>query len=194
MSVMPWTRRVQFEWHLPPGMPRRLAVVGVLVVAVAVAYWWFSAPVDVAPVAAVVVRDEPTDVRVVVDVVGAVRHPGVVRLPLGSRVLDAVAAAGGLTGGRRPGINMARKLVDGEQIVVGVSAVAVGASAASGRVSINSASAAQLEQLPGVGPVTAQRIVEYRTAHGPFAQLRDLLSVPGIGDAKYAQIADAASL
>ena len=93
---------------------------------------------------------------------------------------------------------MARKVVDGEQIVVGSAGVAAAGSPAAassgGRVSINSASAAQLEQLPGVGPVTARRIVEYRAAHGPFAQLRDLLQVTGIGDAKYAQIADAATL
>lgn len=192
---MAWARPVQFEWQLPPGVPRRLAVGAGVIVAAAIAYWWFSAPVDATPVAAVVVRDEPTDVRVVVDVVGDVRHPGVVRLPLGARVLDAVAAAGGVKSGHRPVINLARKVTDGEQIVVGSAAnAAIGASGTAGRVSINSATAAQLEQLPGVGPVTAQRIVEYRGAHGPFAQVRDLLNVPGIGDAKYAQIADAATL
>ena len=195
---MAWGRPVQFEWQLPPGMPRRLAVGAVAIVVAAVAYWWFSAPVDATPVAAVIVRDAPTDTRVVVDVVGDVLHPGVVRLPLGARVLDAVAAAGGIRPGRRPGINMARKVVDGEQIVVGSAGVAAAGSPAAassgGRVSINSASAAQLEQLPGVGPVTARRIVEYRATHGPFAQLRDLLQVTGIGDAKYAQIADAATL
>lgn len=176
-------------------MPRRLAVGAGVVLAAAIAYWWFSAPVDATPVAAVVVRDEPIDVRVIVDVVGDVRRPGVVRLPLGSRVLDAVAAAGGVKPGHRPVINMARKVADGEQIVVGgAPESAVGAPTTASRVSINSATAAQLEQLPGVGPITARRIVEYRSAHGPFAQVRDLLKVPGIGDAKYAQIADAATL
>lgn len=192
---MAWGRAMQSEWQLPGGVTRRLAVAAAFVVVAALGYWWLSAPVDATPVAAVVVRDEPTETRIIVDVVGDVRHPGVVRLPLGSRVLDAVAAAGGVKSGHRPVINMARKLVDGEQIVVGSGMQTVaGSSAAAGRVSINSASAAQLEQLPGVGPVTAQRIVDYRTAHGPFSQLRDLLNVPGIGDAKYAQIADAATL
>lgn len=186
---------MQFEWQLPTGMPRRLAVGAVIIVVGAVGYWWFSAPVDATPIAAVVVRDEPIEQRIIVDVIGEVRHPGVVRLPLGSRVLDAVAAAGGVRPGHRPVINMARKLVDGEQIVVGgTTATPMSNSGGGGKISINSATAAQLEQLPGVGPVTAQRIVEYRTAHGPFAQVRDLLQVPGIGDAKFAQIAEAAAL
>lgn len=186
-----------FEWQLPAGAPRRLAAIAVVVVLAATGYWWFSMPVDATPVAAVVVRDEPTSERIIVDIVGDVRHPGVVRLPLGARVLDAVTAAGGLIEGRPPVINMARKLVDGEQVVVGRGAAAAATATSGspgGRVNINTASASQLESLPGVGPVTAQRIVEYRAAHGPFSQVRDLLDVPGIGDAKYAQIADAASL
>lgn len=175
-------------------MSRKLVAVSAVIVVGAIGYWWFSSPVDATPVAAVVLRDEPARTRIIVDVVGEVRQPGVVRLPLGSRVLDAVAAAGGMRPGHRPGVNMARKLVDGEQIVVGVAAEQSVTPAAGGRISVNSASAAQLETLPGVGPVTAQRIVEYRTSHGPFGQLRDLLQVPGIGDAKYAQLVDAATL
>ena len=106
--------------------------------------------------------------------------------------MDAVDAAGGVLPRTVVTENLARVLVDGEQINIGRANTPV--AAADGRISVNSASAAQIEQLPGVGPVLAQRIVEYRDAHGSFAQLRDLLNVPGIGDAKYAQLADMATL
>lgn len=182
---------MQFAWELPPGLPRRLVPVVPVLALGAVAYWWFSAPVETTPAPHVVVRRESVDVQLVVDVVGQVRHPGVVRLPSGARVLDAIAAAGGVRPGHAPIVNMARKVVDGEQIVVGAGATG---TTQSSRISINTATASQLEQLPGVGPILAKRIVDYRTAHGPFARIRDLLDVPGIGDAKYAEIADAASL
>ena len=188
---------MQFEVQLPPGLPRRLAAVAALVVVGAVLYWWLSSPVPATsvPVATVTAADVPTGGDVVVDVVGDVRRPGVVRLPLGSRVIDAVDTAGGLRPGARAVVNLARVLVDGEQIVVGGggSAGRASAKAADGRVNINSADASTIEQLPGVGPVLAQRIVDYRDAHGPFRQVRDLLDVPGIGDAKFAQLSDAAT-
>ena len=133
---------------------------------------------------------------VMVDVVGAVRRPGVVRLPLGARVVDAVAAAGGLLPERLPVVNMARTVVDGEQIVIGAQAAVgdatrAGQSSASHRIDLNAASAAELDALPGIGPVLAQRIVEYRDAHGPFTHTRDLLEVPGIGDAKFSELSSA---
>ena len=159
----------------------------------AVLYWWFSAPVESTPIS-VVTADAPiASTSLVVHVIGSVRHPGVVELPPGSRVLDAVEAAGGVRSGTVVTENLARLVVDGEQINIGGAARNAGGSS-DGRVSINSASASQIEQLPGVGPVLAQRIVEYRDAHGSFRQLRDLLNVPGIGDSKYAQIADMATL
>lgn len=189
---------MQFAWELPNDLPRRLLIGGLLIVGAAVAYWWFSMPVETTPAPAVVMSSGPrAQSGVVVDVVGAVRRPGVVRLPSGSRVIDAVNAAGGLRHGARAVVNLARVLVDGEQIVVGTpnAGGGIGNPASSdGKVSINAASASQIEALPGVGPVLAERIVDYRTKHGPFAQVRDLLNVPGIGDAKYAQLADAVTL
>ena len=186
---------MQFDVQLPPGLPRRLAAVAAMVVVGAVLYWWLSTPVTATPVpmATVTAADVPTGGDVVVDVVGDVRRPGVVRLPLGSRVIDAVDAAGGLRPGARAIVNLARVLVDGEQIVVGGGGSGGRAAAADGRVNVNTANASTIEQLPGVGPVLAQRIVEYRDQHGPFRQVRDLLDVPGIGDAKFAQLADAAT-
>jgi competence protein ComEA len=142
---------------------------------------------------------------VVVDVAGKVRRPGIATLPIGSRVVDALEAAGGVRHGvDLTTLNLARLLVDGEQIVVGVpppgGVAAPAASAAGGvaggaavggapMVNINSATQVQLEELPGVGPVTAQAILQWRTDNGPFTAVDELLEVSGIGDATLAEIA-----
>lgn len=140
--------------------------------------------------------------ELVVDVQGSVRRPGIVVLPVGSRVVDALEAAGGYTGrrGRLASLNLARPLVDGEQILVGRSAPAVpvppavsGASSAAGApaalVSLNTADQATLETLPGVGPVTAAAILQWRDEHGPFTAVEQLLEVSGIGEKTLAEIA-----
>ena len=195
---------MHIEWRMPPTLVQPLLGVGALVVLGGAAWWWMSAPVQESTVSRIV-RQQPTASgiataadTVMVDVIGSVRRPGVVRLPAGARVIDAVAAAGGLLPHRAPIVNMARAVVDGEQIVIGAGAAqpqhAVGPSATAGRIDINTSSAAQLDALPGIGPVLAERIVEYRREHGRFAQARDLLDVPGIGDAKFAELADAVSV
>ena len=137
-------------------------------------------------------------VDLVVDVAGKVRRPGIVELPPGSRVADALEAAGG----PRPGVsltslNLARLPVDGEQILVGVpapqalgaTASSQGAGAAGPLVNLNTADLATLETLPGVGPVTAQAILDWRTEHGGFTAVEELLEVDGIGDATLADLA-----
>ena len=133
----------------------------------------------------------------VVDVVGKVRRPGLYRVPPGSRVDDAVAAAGGVLPGVDPAtVNLARKLTDGEQLVIGlpigaatpatpVASASGGPGAAAQPVDLNSATMGQLDGLPGVGPVLAQRIVDWRTQHGRFDSVDQLRKVSGIGDAKY---------
>ncbi|MEU7695314.1 ComEA family DNA-binding protein [Microbispora hainanensis] len=142
--------------------------------------------------------------RVVVYVTGKVRHPGVFVLASGARVADAIEAAGGLRKGAKPGaINLARRLVDGEQIVAG-SPAAAGADSASvpgstmvpgaGVVNLNTATAEQLDALPGIGGVIAQRIVDYRNAHGGFQSVDQLKEVPGIGDRKFAEMRDKVSV
>ena len=126
---------------------------------------------------------------VVVQVVGQVRHPGLVTLPAGSRVADAVLAAGGLVrGGSSGGLNLARQVVDGEQILVTPGAVASSGpvAATSGAdvtavVDLNAASATDLDTLPGVGPVMAARILDWRTAHGRFTSIDQLREVSGVG-------------
>jgi competence protein ComEA len=135
---------------------------------------------------------------VTVDVTGKVREPGIVVLDGGARVVDAVEAAGGARRGvDLSSLNLARVLVDGEQIVVGgPQAPTAGAAAAAGAgspggplVNLNTATQPDLEALPEVGPVTAQSILSWRTEHGGFTSVDELLEVDGIGDATLAQIA-----
>ncbi len=124
-----------------------------------------------------------------VHVSGAVRAPGLYLLPGDGRVVDAVAAAGGFADdAARDGVNLARPLDDGEQLVVPrvgevPPAAHSGAPAASdGRLDLNTADAAQLETLPRIGPALAERIIAWRDDNGPFTSVEDLLAVPGIGD------------
>lgn len=143
---------------------------------------------------------EATGAQIVVDVVGKVRRPGIAVLPAGSRVVDAVRAAGGMRRGVDPAtVNMARPLADGEQIVIGLAGVpgaavgppsTTGASPGTGTlVNLNTADQTALETLPGVGPVTATAILEWRAEHGGFTSVDELLEVSGIGEATLAQIA-----
>ena len=140
--------------------------------------------------------------RVVVDVVGAVRRPGLYRLAQGDRVADAVARAGGAT--RKADlslVNLAALVSDGEQVVVprrgSLAAGAAGAAGSAGAsgvptgpVHLNSATIEQLDALPGVGPVTAQKIVDYRQKHGAFSSVDELDAISGIGPARLDQLRD----
>ncbi|MFD4789778.1 helix-hairpin-helix domain-containing protein [Streptomyces sp. NPDC058459] len=134
--------------------------------------------------------------QIVVDVSGKVRDPGIRRLPSGARVADALKAAGGVRPGvRAEGLNRARFLVDGEQIVVGAPGApgAAGGPAPAGvtssaPVSLGTATVEQLDTLPGVGPVLAQRILDYRTQHGGFRSVDDLRQVDGIGDRRFSDL------
>jgi len=135
--------------------------------------------------------------RLFVHVVGAVRRGGLFRLPEGSRVADALARAGGPTArADLTAVNLAAPLVDGQQVVVprrgpqGAAAVGAGGVGAGARVSLAVATVDQLDELPGIGPVTAQKIVDWRTTHGPFRSVDDLDAVPGIGPARIEQLRD----
>jgi competence protein ComEA len=128
-----------------------------------------------------------------VHVVGQVAHPGLYELPAGSRVVDAIAAAGGFTtAADRAQLNLAQVIEDGQQIVVlaqGASpAASTGLAGAGGTVDINTADETVLETLDGIGPSLAQRILDYRKAHGGFRTVNDLQNVPGIGPKKFAAI------
>ncbi len=134
-------------------------------------------------------------VELVVDVVGEVERPGIVTVPRGSRVFEAIEAAGGLDGKvDTSGVNLARVLEDGEQVVVGpapeIGSTGVGptGAAAGGKIRLNQATAEQLDTLPGVGPVTAAAIIAWREDNGRFSTVDDLLDVRGIGDATLAEL------
>ena len=134
-----------------------------------------------------------------VHVVGAVRRPGVYRLPSWERLSAALRRAGGPTAGADlQGVNLAAKVADGQQVIVparvegaaGAAAPAPGEDPAGAPVNLNSATAEQLDQLDGVGPATAQKIVAYRQAHGGFRSVSELDQVPGIGEKKLAALKD----
>jgi competence protein ComEA len=199
--------------------PAPLAVgAGAVAVAIGIAAWLVvrsqAAPVPVpdavpeampaaeplveAPDAGATAAAAAPDAELTVDVAGRVRRPGIAVLPAGSRVVDALKAAGGARRGvDLTGLNLARQLVDGEQILVGLPApsgvaASVGApdsSPAGPLVNLNTADETTLETLPGVGPVTAAAIVAWRTEHGGFTAVEELLEVDGIGDATLAEIA-----
>jgi len=190
-------------WRTVIGHPTFRAVAVVAVLALAAAFMLLQAgsakPVSVAPSfsAAPIVAlptATATPAIVIVDVAGKVRRPGLVRLPSGSRVADAIAAAGGVKPGTAvDDLNLARVLADGEQVNVGVPATAQpgnGGAGTTGPLMLNTASAQDLDALPGIGPVLAGRIVAWRTQHGPFASVDALTDVPGIGPAMLARLAD----
>jgi competence protein ComEA len=182
-------------------LSRRALVLGALVLALALtlasrllrdAGTAYEAP---APVAATKPTGRAAQL-VVVDVVGAVRRAGLYRLPQGSRIADAVARAGGATKKADLAlVNLAAPVADGTQIVVPARATAgaAGNSAASapgGPVHLNTATLQDLDALPGVGPVTAQKILDYRQQHGAFASVDELDAIPGIGPKRLDQLRD----
>ena len=136
-----------------------------------------------------------------VSVVGSVARPGIVTLPAGARVADAVQAAGGLLPGTDPAaVNLAAHVADGDQIAVGLPDAPLGPTGApdgapalpgtGGRVDLNAAGSAELDALPGIGPVLAQRIVDHRDRNGPFRSVDQLDDVPGIGPTIAAELAE----
>ena len=163
-----------------------------------------TAPKVVAPLEPV--AQAPARRALVVHVVGAVRRPGLYRLREGARVADAVARAGGATrGAELAALNLAAPLVDGVQVLVPRRAASGQTEGATGgdlgapgsvegglgpKLSLSSATADELDELPGVGPITAQKILDYRAAHGPFRSVDDLDAVPGIGPTRIEQLRD----
>jgi competence protein ComEA len=132
----------------------------------------------------------------VVSVSGKVRRPGLVEVADGARVADVLKAAGGvLPGTDVSGLNLARKVADGEQVAVGIPAAPGApvagegpAPAAGGKIDLNAATGAQLDTLPGLGPVTVQKILDWRTKHGRFARVDQLREIDGIGERRFAQL------
>ncbi|MFI6516330.1 helix-hairpin-helix domain-containing protein [Spirillospora sp. NPDC050679] len=196
----------------PRGV-RTLIAIGVIAAVAAAAYFWLARPTPEAapppPSAQPAAVAEPRPAQplpspspsasVTVHVFGKVERPGIVSLPAGARVADAIKAAGGPRPTATTGaLNLARKLQDGEQIPVGVPAPtpppgqpppgAAPSAAAGSPVDLNTATTEELDALPGVGPVLAQRIVEYRTQHGGFRSVEQLQEVTGIGARRFADL------
>ena len=178
--------------RVDPARHGVLALVLVALLASAVAGWFLlrGRPTE-QPVSAPTVTSAstgPTGARLVVDVAGRVRHPGLVRLPPGARVDDALRAAGGvLPGTSTTSLNRAAKLQDGQQVLVGVVSgpSSTGGAGGAALLDLNTATAQDFDALPGIGPVLADRIVSWRTEHGRFASVDQLREVSGIGEAKY---------
>ena len=176
--------------------PQGVVVWMVLVMAVAAGWWWGGRPSAPVPTAVSNLGDSETlPSTLTVHVGGWVARPGLVELPADSRVADAIAAAGGaLPGALTEAINLAERLTDGAQVIVPGPATegaeSNGDPAGDGRIHLNRATASELDDLPGIGPVIAERIVAHRTEHGPFRAVEDLLDVPGIGEAKLASLRD----
>ncbi|MFF3558761.1 helix-hairpin-helix domain-containing protein [Streptomyces sp. NPDC002574] len=212
------TERLPTWFSLRCGMEPKAAVALAMVLVVAIGFavhhFWTGRPrtVAVPPAVSTLPAAVPAPVStgprtphpepgpqaaLVVDVAGKVRRPGLRRLPTGARVADALEAAGGaLPGADTSALNLARRLADGEQIVVGrAAAPGLPAPAAPGAapvppaaVSLNAATAEQLDALPGVGPVLARHIIEYRAKHGGFTTVDQLRDVNGIGDRRFADL------
>ncbi len=186
----------------PLPISRRQAITLVLGVAVALllAVRWLGHSAPAATPAPIAVRvqgaAQTARPKLVVHVAGAVREPGLYRLKDGSRIADALARAGGATRkANLEAVNLAAPLVDGEQVLVPRStpagvAASVESTQPAGPVSLSAATVEQLDELPGVGPVTAQKIVDYRTEHGAFRSVEELDAVPGIGPARIDTLKD----
>lgn len=171
-----------------------IIVVVALALAVGAGAWFGSrSGVPDAAAAGTGVSYAPIPDSVVVHVSGAVERPGLVTVAASARVADAIAGAGGAAvGADLGGLNLAASVRDGDQIVVPpVGAASPEVGVAGHGIDLNRATAAELESLPGVGPVLASRIVAYRDLHGPFTAVEDLLDVGGIGEAKLAAMRDA---
>lgn len=161
-------------------------VVGVVIAGVG--WLWLSAPTEKTLLKIPTVSATSKSVAAVVTIYisGKVQNPGVIELPLGSRVIDAVKAAGGMTISQ-PNLNLARILVDGEQIVV-AKVEAIQSGTVGGKVNLNTADQSQLETISGIGPVMAQKILEMRNKKGRFQSISDLDEISGVGPSLLAEL------
>jgi competence protein ComEA len=181
------------DLHYSSLQKRGLAIIGLLVLVITALFVMRGSSQEVVAAPAPLEIESSALQTLMVDVAGAVINPGVYSLPLNSRVVEAIKAAGGLKkGADTSDINQARILKDGEQIYVFPAATAFSRNAGTpirknGPIMINRATVKDFESLDGIGPVLASRIVSYRKINGPFTAVEDLLKVPGIGQSKFAQ-------
>ena len=185
-----------FDLNISPEQKRALVIVFALCLGLGGFFFLNSKPTAGPEIVQdlVIPMQETVTSEVIVNVAGKVANPGVYKLPMGSRVVDAIALAGNqLKGVDISDINLARVLVDGEQILVGTPPAAAAKKAAakistSNPLDLNRATAAQLDTLPGIGPVTAQRILDYRSKVGRINSVDELKKISGLGGAKFEEI------
>ena len=182
------------DLHYSSLQKRGLAIIAGLVIAITALFVMRGSSQEVIAAPAPLEIESISMQTLMVDVAGAVMNPGVYSLPLNARVVEAIKAAGGLKkGADTSDINQARILKDGEQIYVypaalsGNGGVTRPAIRKNGPIMINRATVKDFESLDGIGPVLANRIINYRKSNGPFTAIEDLLKVPGIGQSKFAQ-------
>ena len=194
------------EWIATAGRRQlaAVAIVGALTVAGAVFWYVRSLPKPVAITSTAggsggdaVPTAAPSPATIVVDVAGWVQHPGVYDFAQGDRVIDAIRRAGGARpGAELTALNLAALLTDAQQVLVprrapaggGTAVPGAGGAGADAKVNLNTATLDQLESLPGIGPVLAQRILDHRTEHGPFTSIDELKDVSGIGEKRFADL------
>ena len=176
----------------------KVLITAVAVVGFTVYLWASTSTVDAALVVPKKSNEDTALVnkaKIFVHVTGKVKHPGIYQLDSGSRVFDAVLLAGGFTAkANQSGVNLARLINDGEQIIIGTGNSPVGSAESLSFISLNQSASSTLEDLPGVGPALAGRIVDWREANGGFKSKEDLLNVAGIGDKLFASIKDLVTL
>lgn len=178
----------------PAATLKPIIRISLLALCIVGALWWLSKPSDVTSVQKITNEDVSTSQaaggelgKAVVHVTGEVNKPGVVTLPAGSRVIDAIELAGGLRPGiTESGLNLAAVVEDGQLIVVG----GAQQTASDNRINLNSATIAELDTLPGVGPVMAQRILDWRQLNTSFSSISELQEVEGIGPKLFSRIKD----
>ena len=200
---LPWRDRLDLLTQSPVASPARLAAGAALAVALGVVVWLLlrspegPPPETFLPMADEVAASTSTSAEpaaLLVHAAGAVQRPGVYELPPGSRVTDLIDAAGGPTADADVDqLNLAAPVTDGERVYVPrvgevVAAAAAGADAPSGPLNLNTATLEQLDELDGIGPTTAQHILDYREEHGGFGSVEELGEVPGIGDVRLASL------
>jgi competence protein ComEA len=197
--MLTWIKEVLAEFS-----PRALKVTISLIAVVAFGTYVFSSGSSSTntvtiekPEGQIESTEEIQSPKIYVHVAGSVKAPGIYQLDSGTRVYDAVLAAGGFTAkANQASVNMARALTDGEQLLIssGVSSSVFEGGVTSSLMSLNQASSSQLEDLPGVGPALAGRIIDWREANGGFKAKEDLLNVAGIGDKLFASVKDLVTL
>lgn len=179
------SRRRVMRTRISPDHVRAIGIMLGLALLLSLVYFAVSRPEEVLIPVSESTEVEVAPLQVFVHVAGDVASPGVLALPVGARVIDAITAAGGvLPGADTTTINLARLVEDGEQIVVGRTAVAAGPTL----LDINLATAEELDRLPGIGPVLAQRIVDWRSEKGRFRSIEQLKDVAGVGAATFASL------